>query len=200
MTHANTSKLAFGLWLPVALTAILLTGFSYWSVQQNYRLSANDPQAQTATESVKDLGQVDDLNAIGPNLGKIDISQTSNPFLVIYDDSGKPVIGNGYLDDKLPTLPAGVFATAKKMSDNRFTWQPKNSLRFAAVLKHYTGKQNGFILVARSLNETDKRIGLLTKGAGLALLLILIVSFIWSWMLAKFIVKHFASHDHSHSA
>lgn len=198
MTKSKISNLALGLWLPVALTAILLTGFSYWSVQQNYRLNANDPQAQMATEAIKDLSQVEDLNLIGGSLGKIDITQTANPFLVVYDDSGKPVIGNGYLNDQLPELPAGAFASAKKMPDHRFTWQPKNGLRFAAVLKHYTGAQNGFILTARSLSETDKRISMLTKGAGAALLLVLIVSYIWSLMLAKWMQKNFASHDHTH--
>lgn len=198
MTKSKISNLAFGLWLPVALTAILLTGFSYWAMQQNYRLSANDPQVQMATEAIKDLSQVEDLSAIAGSLGQIDITQTANPFLVVYDDTGKPVIGNGYLNEQLPELPAGAFTSARKMTDNRFTWQPKNGPRFAAVLKHYTGKQNGFILTARSLSETDKRISMLTKGAGAALLLILIVSYIWSLMLAKWMQKNFASHDHTH--
>jgi hypothetical protein len=198
MTKSKISSLALGLWLPIALTAILLTGFSYWSVQQNYRLSANDPQAQMATEAIKDLSQVDDLSLIGGSLGQTDITQTSNPFLVVYDDTGKPVVGNGYLNGELPQLPAGAFAAARKMPDNRFTWQPKTGQRFAAVLKHYTGKQNGFILTARSLSETDKKISLLTKGAGVALLLVLIVSYIWSLMLAKWMQKNFASHDHTH--
>lgn len=198
MKLSTQSHLTFGLWLPTALAITIMGGLSYWAVQQNYRMSANDPQIQIAEDSLSDLQQVPDLNQLSSAFSKIDINKTLATFLVVYDDNGRPVAGNGYLNNSLPNLPSGTFDIAKKKTDDRFSWQPNSSLRFAAVLKHFSGKQSGFILAARSLRETEKREDMLTIGTAIAWVLSMIMSLLWCGALARWMNSNFSAHDHTH--
>lgn len=200
MPSSKTSQLTFNLWLPVALAATLITAFCYLAVQQNYRASANDPQVQIAHDAIQDLSQVPDLTQLAAAFNKSDISKLNNSFLVIYDDQGKPVAGNGYLNDQLPTVPAGTFTAAKNKGESRFTWQPKQGLRFAAVLTYFKGQQTGFIMAGRSLAETQKRINMLGVAALVAWVITLLLSYLTCLAAAKWMVKHFAAHDHNHEA
>ena len=198
MSLSKTSQLTFNLWLPVALAATLITAFCYLAVQQNYRASANDPQIQIAHDAIPDLNQVPDLTQLGAAFNKADISKLYNSFLVIYDEKGKPVAGNGYLNDQLPSLPSGTFDIAKNKGENRFTWQPNKNLRFAVVLAYFKGQQSGFIMTGRSLLETEKRIKILGITTLVTWLLTLLLSYIACSSASKYIAKRFSSHDHNH--
>lgn len=200
MKLSKNAQLTFGLWLPIAAGLTLISLFAYWAVQQNYRLSANDPQIQILEDSQSNLANVTDLSQLATAFGKTDISKTLSPFLVIYDDSGKPIAGNGYLNDNLPNLPAGVFDAAKKQAQDRFTWQPRPGLRFAAVLIHFSGKQNGFAMAARSLREIEAREDLLTKGAAAAWGLAMILSLLFCGSVAQWMLKNFSHHGHEHAS
>jgi hypothetical protein len=198
MKLSKRSHLAFGLWLPIALAITILSGGALWSVQQNYRSNANDPQIQIVQDSLADLIQVPDLAELASAFGKTDASQTLAPFLIVYDESGKAVAGNGYINDQLPTPSAGTFAEAKRKSESRFTWEPQKGLRFAAVLKPFEGQQKGFILAARNLREIEKRELMLAIGMGIAWVVSMLLSLAWCFFLAKWLNKHFASHEHTH--
>jgi ABC-type nickel/cobalt efflux system permease component RcnA len=197
MNKSKVSSLAFGLWLPLALSLTLITGFAFLAVQQNYRMSANDPQVQITHDAMQDLSQVPDLNQLAGAFNKIDISKVYNSFIVVYDEKGKPVAGNGYLNDQLPSLPANTLATTKNKGETRFTWQPNKSLRFAAVVTYFKGQQSGFIMAGRSLAETEKRIKMTGLAALIAWLAALLLSYLACQAAAKWMAKHFASHDHN---
>jgi hypothetical protein len=71
-----------------------------------------------------------------------------------------------------------VFDSVRQNGEDRISWQPEPGARYAAVVERVTGAQPGFVLVARSLRETEDRIGVmgqLTVAAYLATLLASIV-------------------------
>ena len=131
-------------------------GTIYVALQQNYRQNANDPQVQIA----EDLSQIFESGAppeqiVGP--ASSDLSKTLAPFVVVYGDDQKPIASSVVLDGQSPTLPTGVLDTAKSR-EYRVTWQPKDELRFATVIRHYAGDKPGFVLAGRSLREIEERI------------------------------------------
>jgi hypothetical protein len=53
-----------------------------------------------------------------------------------------------------------VFDNAREKGENRITWEPKEGVRIAAVIKRFEGKTastSGFVLAGRSLDEVEKR-------------------------------------------
>lgn len=174
-------------WLPLGATIIVMAGLVYWAVQQNYRISANDPQIQVAEDLATALsqGQAQPTAIVPPN-PTVPMSSSLATFVVIYDDSGKPIGSSVALDGKMPVPPLGVFDTVKKRGETRFTWQPQKDVRAAAVVTHYSSQQgSGFVLAGRSLKEVEARIKMLTLGTGLATLAALILSFLLTWLMVK---------------
>jgi hypothetical protein len=65
--------------------------------------------------------------------------------------------GSGYLHERLPGLPAGIFSYARQHSVDRVTWQPEPGVRSAIVVVSYGGGQPGFVMAGRSLRDTERR-------------------------------------------
>jgi hypothetical protein len=170
---------AFKAWVPFALIIAILTGFTYVAVQQNYRNSANDPQIQYVEDISNALSQgTTDPSTIVPPNPTQDVSQSLAAFVAIYNASTTPVGSSVSLNSKLPTLPSGVFETAKNKGQYAFTWEPKKGTRIAAVLKHFQGTVSGYVLSGRSLREVESRIGQLTKMTMAASLLALVLTYL----------------------
>lgn len=159
-------------WIPIAIVTAALCLLVYATVQQNYRQGANDPQIQIAEDLADSLSlgkQIDSQMFTN----KIDISKSLSPYVMVFNRDGKIVIGNAVLDGKTPELPKGVFGFAKTFGENRFTWQPKEEVRSAVVLKWFDGKNSGYVLAGRSLREVEireKRLELMVGGVFLATL------------------------------
>ena len=165
-------------WLPFAAVIVIFSGLVYAAVQQNFRMSANDPQIQ----AVEDI-----VNAITSGNASADSIVTSNPttdiasslstFAAVYSATGTPIGSSVALGGKLPTLPSRVFDFAKKHGQDRFTWQPSPGVRIAAVVGAFSGKDPGFILVGRSLREVEIRENQLLLMSGSAGIVALVVTF-----------------------
>lgn len=158
--------------------AVLITGLGALiliTVQQSYRQSANDPQIQIAEDIANIVAQGQDPRYFIPQ-GKIDISKSLATYIILFDKNGNLIGSSAILDNKSPELPNGVLNSAKEKGETRITWQPKASVRSATVIKYYSGKNSGFILVGRSLREVEAREDNLTKVVLLAWVLILIAS------------------------
>lgn len=165
------------LWLTVTLLVTGGAALIDLSVQQDYRQSANDPQIQIAQDLAATLkNQIASCDHLGPT---IDINATLSPFVIVYDQNGKAINScapgtsatvTGLINGHLPTLPSGVISYALAHGQDRFTWQPSPGLRFAAVLTHFQGTQNGFVLAARSLHEIELRERQLNTNVLIALL------------------------------
>lgn len=141
------------LWVPIAFAATALAGTTYLTVQQNYRLTANDPQIQMAEDiSASSLDTA--VKQISAST-KIDISASLSPFVVIFDNNGNVLASDATLNGQTPSLPSGVLDYVKSHGEDRVTWQPQNGVRIAAVIN--PSKTAGFVLVGRNLREVEIR-------------------------------------------
>ncbi len=174
-------------WLPFAVIATFLSGLVYVAVQQDMRSGANDPQIQIAEDIAAVLQNgIAPQSVIPPGLPSINIGKSLSPYVIIFDDSGKPIAGTGQLEGKLPTPPPRVFEYARKNGENRLTWQPEPAVRSAIVVIYYaTESRSGFVLAGRSLREVEKRESFLITEVFLGWLASLFIS-LGIIMLLKF--------------
>jgi hypothetical protein len=166
------------LWLASALLIIVVFGTIYAVVQQSERRSANMPQVQLAKDAARSIRDQRALMSISSE--QVDIKDSLSPFIIIYNTSGMPVKGNGYLDGKLATAPKGMLEASKNRDNNTVTWQPQSGVRIAAVT---VSAGDYYVLVGRSLREVEKneeRTLQITAVAGLVSLLILGAMFVAS--------------------
>jgi hypothetical protein len=147
----------FQQWLPLAVLTVALCGLVYLAVQQVLRQAANDPQIQLAEDATNALAQGETTTNILSGARTVDIGQSLAPFLILYDESGKPVASSGLLHGEMPVPPPGVFEYTRANGQNRVTWQPEPAVRIAAVIQHFAGAKPGFVLAGRSLREVEVR-------------------------------------------
>jgi len=164
-------------WMPIAAVATILSALVYAAVQQDLRLSANDPQIQMAEDAAVQLARGMPPATVIPD-GPVDIGRSLAPFLVVYNDQGAPVASSGKLQGQIPDLPTGVLDYVRTSGEDRITWQPVPEVRLASVVVHYQGVQSGFVLAARSLREIEKREDEVELEAGLAWLACLAASLV----------------------
>ena len=154
-------------WLPLATAATILCGLIYVSVQQSFRMAANDPQIRMAEDAARGL-------AAGQNAaelltaGQVDLQYSLAPFLIIFDAAGRVVAANATLHNQVPVPPKGVLAYARTNGEDRVTWQPEPGVRSATVIVPIDGGAGGYVLAGRSLREVEARVGQLNLlvGAG----------------------------------
>jgi hypothetical protein len=144
---------------PFAVIITCAFGLIALEVQQNYRQSANDPQIQMAEDVANAVNSGQNSADIVSSDQKINLSDSLAPFIIFYNSNQKPIEGSGYLDNVLPGPPSGTFNVAKNSTDNedRFTWQPNNTVRIAAVLVSIDNGNKGYVLAGRSLKEVEIR-------------------------------------------
>lgn len=192
MTH-HKAVLAetFKTWLPLAVTIVILTGLVSVTVQQNYRMSANDPQIQIAEDVATAINNGSATpDAIVSPTPTTDIASSLSAFVTVFSATGTPVGSSVSLNGKLPTLPAGVFSYVKQHGEDRFTWQPQPGLRVAAVVTQYSGPSSGYILAGRSLRDIEVRESQLTIMSLVAGLLALVLTFLFYWWNTKKLPHH----------
>jgi len=147
-------------WLPFAVAATLIIGLGYTLAQQVLRMSANDPQIQMAEDAATALAAGQSVESIVPST-KVDIASSLAPYLVVFDESGKPIASSGWLHNQMPTLPPGVgvfdYVRAAPRGENRITWQPERGVRSAIVVVRISGARQGFVMAGRSLREVEVR-------------------------------------------
>lgn len=148
-------------WLPLAFAITGLCLFTYIAVQQEIRLSANDPQIQLSEDIANHLSQVQDAAFLNQQ-GRSDISKSLSTYIAVFDKDKKLIAANGVLNNKPIAPPSGVFDEAHDQGQVRVTWQPQPGVRSAIVVTAYSGKNSGYVLVGRSLREVEKRENLLT--------------------------------------
>lgn len=188
MEQKNVWFKTFVFWLPLAAVMFVLSLLVYTAVQQNYRMSANDPQIQVAEDVAASITSgATPADSIVPPNPTADMSSSLSAFLIVYSATGTPIGGSVALDGKIPSMPTGVADYVKLHGEDRFTWQPKSSVRAAVVVTSFSGPQSGFILVGRSLKEIEIREGNLLKICGVAMLLGWIVIYFLIFFLLKLI-------------
>ncbi len=146
----------FCFWLVAMILITLIYGTIYATVQQSLRQSANDPQIQMAEDTAAALANgkfPEEFNT----KDKIDIARSLAPYMIVYDNIGRLVASTGQLDGRMPIVPFGVLVTAQKWGKDSVTWQPRPDVRSALVAMPFNGDESGFVVVGRSLRETEIR-------------------------------------------
>lgn len=149
----------------VAMIFISFTCATVYLVdQQLMRQGANEEPLRLAQDTILNLEKGQTIKSAVP-ADKVDISKSLSPFVMVYDADKKLVAASGTGVNSLPTYPSGVLANTAAKGETRVTWQPQNGLRFATVAVQYS---KGFVVGARSLQETENRIADMGKTVGLA--------------------------------
>lgn len=130
----------------VAGTAVVIS-------QQVLRLSGNDPQIQLAEDAAQRLNSGEDAAHVVPDRN-VDMAASLAPFVIVYDDAGRPLTSSGNLDGMTPVLPRGVFDFVRSHNEEQVTWQPRPGVRIASVVVR-TSK--GFVVAGRNLREIEIR-------------------------------------------
>ena len=177
------------------LNALVLSGIAtvlaialYAIPQQVLRQGANDPQIQLAGDLVARLESGVSAVAAVP-AAEIDMARSLTPFVIVYDDAGKPLTSQATLNGAIPVPPAGVFDYVRQHGEERVSWQPildrRHGVRIAAVVQRVGGAYPGFVLAGRSLREVEAREIQVQHMAGLAWLgmlsLIVLGTLIFGW-------------------
>ncbi len=152
-------------WLPMAWVITVLVMLVFVVSQQTTRYEANQPQVAIALELSAQLSSgTDPASLFGT--GNHELAQTLNSFAIIYDAQHRPIAGNVNLNGKLPDFPAGALDYSLKHGEHRVTWQPNSAIRVASVIRPYSYKdKTGFVVVGRSLQESEAAIELVGKLA-----------------------------------
>jgi hypothetical protein len=170
----------------LVFNALVLAGIStvlalalYAIPQQVLRQDANDPQLQLAGDLAVRLEQ-GAAPAEAVPAGQVDMARSLSPFVIVYDDQGRPLASQAQLNGATPAPPAGVFDYVRQHREERVSWQPVlgsvHPVRIAAVVlrvEHLAGGSAGFVLAGRSLVQVEEReaqVGQMARLAWFAML------------------------------
>ncbi len=140
-------------WLIAASAVTVVFGTMYGLAQWQLRSGADLPAVERAEETVLRLNAGSTPAEVA--FDAVDIASSIQPFVIIYDESGKVVEGSGKLDGNIPTVPYGVLQHATNLRDNRVTWQPKPGVRIASVTMR---ADQYYVLAGTNLREVEKEI------------------------------------------
>lgn len=141
-------------WLPVAVAATILAGLLGAAVQHTIRSGANAPQVQLAEDAASRLDAGAALQAVVP-AEPVDMARSLAPYLIVFDGRGRVVASSVTLNGQQPNFPVSVFASVRRMRQDRITWQPAPGVRSAVVMAPYRA---GFVLAGRSLRLAEEQV------------------------------------------
>jgi hypothetical protein len=167
-------KNIFRVWLPFAVATTAFCALVYASAQQTLRSGLNDPQIQMAEDTAYALNNGATIESVVPT-ERVEMSSSLAPFIVIYDNNGKPVASSGLLNGQMPDYPKGALDSSKQSGENRVSWQPNLTVRVASVVVPYN---NGFVMAGRNMREVEQRELNAEQMAGVVWLLTLIAVFV----------------------
>lgn len=154
-------------WLPLAGLATAVCILVYVAVQQMYRQTANDPQVQMAHEIARELDAGLPIETVVSSR-PVDIGISLAPYVMVLDDGGRIVASSGRLHNEPRIVPVGVLDTVRARGEERVTWQPERGVRVATVVVRRAGSTPGFVLVGRSLEESETRTAVFGQLVALA--------------------------------
>lgn len=143
-------------WIPLAGLASALCLLVYLAVQQTGRQLANDPQLQISREVRAALEGGQPMSSVVPTT-QTELATSLSPFITTVSDDGTILASSARLHGQLKSVPRGVLETARGIGEYRVTWQPEPGVRMATVVTRNQGASGGFIVVGRSLAESESR-------------------------------------------
>lgn len=177
----NRYAIIFRNWFGYAAMITLVCIIVYVTVQQSFRLSANDPQVQMAHDAALAIDKGVDPKSLPVTQTGIEISQGLSPYVTVYDPSGNMVAGSATLNGKPLHIPRGVIDYIRKNTRDAASWQPQPGVR-QAMVGVSTAKGNYVVISGRSLAPTEERIARLGEqvlfGWVMSLIGMLVVAFL----------------------
>ena len=82
------------------------------AVQQNLRLTADDPQVALAQRTAARLDAGTPPAAVLP-AEQVDVARSLDPFVLVFDTSGHVLASSATLHSQVPDYPIGVFDTVR---------------------------------------------------------------------------------------
>jgi hypothetical protein len=149
-------------WLQLSALATAMCMLVYLAVQQTGRQIANDPQIQVARDAATALANGQPLTSIVPS-SSVDLSKSLSPWVTVTDDQGKIIASSARLHGQPRTVPKGILDNARSNGEWRITWQPEAGVRMATITVHNRGPGGGFVVVGRSLLESETRTAIYGK-------------------------------------
>lgn len=145
-------------WLVMVCVVTFVCFACYSTIQQFNRQLANEPQVQIAEDTAAALGAGTPAGSLVQGT-KVDMSRSLAPFIVIVDQNKNVIASTAETKGSVPALPKGFLDAVTLWGDHRLTWETPDGLRFATVTVRYDGAGPGYVVAARSLRETEARIG-----------------------------------------
>ena len=105
-------------WFIIFFVTSVLSLLIYVSIQQSLRIGANDPQIQMAEDTVVFLQSGHSVDQVIPK-NNVNISKSLAPYIIIYDQNGNPIVGNGKLHGILPKLR---YCVESRNADDMVRW------------------------------------------------------------------------------
>jgi hypothetical protein len=149
--------------LTLGLVLTLMGGAAAVTMQQMLRRGANHPQIEMGRRYAHAIAAGARPQDLFP-AERIDLRGSLEPFAIFYSESGDPIASTASLDSAVPVPPSGIFDYARKYQLDMVTWQPQPGVRMAAVLRHVSGPNPGFVLTGRSLLLVEEQEDLLRRG------------------------------------
>lgn len=171
----------FGSWMVLALGLTLAIGAAYLFVQQDLRLSADDPQVAMSRHAAAELLSGQSPSSVVSS-GAIDPRTDPSTFLIVTDERRGVLAASMMLGQSTPVPPRGALMYASEHAENRVTWQPARGVRIAAVIVPWRRAEDkrvaGWVIAGRSLEVVEGRIRTITQLAGSAILATLLLTFL----------------------
>jgi hypothetical protein len=173
-------------WIVLAIAISFVFGFIFIATHQTIRSEANATLVDTAQNIIGYLEnddtidtQVEQLTGQIDQSTKVDLANSDKIFVSIYDGEGKPKASTGNVDGKANELDKGILDIAKKDGVNKASIEPKNGVRLAIAAYPIKKGDKGYLVVGKSLEETESsitRIGKILLVGWLITLLITLLS------------------------
>jgi len=179
----KTKPFPFRKSLPIMVLFSLACLILYIVSQQVYRLSADDPQYQLATDYAQAINQGTNPGILINPAYTIEMGKSLSPFIIIMDKNGKLLNSNATLNHIPQSFPKGLIDQTLKSGILARTWEPATGIREATVLTLAGQKKDIVVMAGRSLLKVEERIELLGEQILLGWGISLIIYGICLWIL-----------------
>jgi hypothetical protein len=152
-------------WIVLAIAISFVFGFIFIATHQTIRSEANATLVDTAQNIAGYLenddtidSQIEQLSGQIEQSTKVNLANSDKVFVSIYDGEGKPNASTGNVKGTARELDKGVIDTAKKNGVNKISWAPESDVRVAIVVYPIKKGDKGYLVVGKSLKETESNI------------------------------------------
>lgn len=167
-------------WLPLAVAVTLLCGTAFGVAQQTLRFGADELPSRIAEDSAYMLERgVGAASIVG--VRQMDLDRTLSPFVIILNGTGGIVASSATFSGSALAPTPEILLQAQENGEHRVTWEPKEDLRFALVIRHLSITYPNYVVIGQSLKPTEAHVAqvkTMVFGAWLGTMLVTLLT-VW---------------------